>query len=347
MNQISKKEMAQFALRYVDDSLPGISRKRRGKSFSYYDAKGNLIKDKILIKRIKSIGIPPAYNHVWICPYDNGHIQAIGYDARNRKQYRYHNNWRAIRDQNKFEHIISFGEKLNEIRESVKKDLSKQDLSKEKVLAAVVKLLEVTLIRVGNEQYAKDNKSYGLTTLRSKHVEVQGHKITFEFMGKSKKKWNLQVNDRRIAAVAKRCAEIPGHELFKYVDKTGNKHDITSSHVNDYLHQVAGKEFTAKDFRTWAGTVLAAMALKELAAEGETATKKHVIQAIEKVAKQLGNTPSICRKCYIHPEIINAYLDGELIDTIQQEIDEKLKTNHAHLSEEEIKVLQFLKKRLG
>ena len=347
VSTVSKQDMAQLKLRYVDDHKPGITRKLRGTKFIYHDAAGNQIRDPEEIKRINSLGIPPAYQRVWICPHPNGHIQAVGYDAKNRKQYRYHANWRLMRDTNKFEHIISFGEKLSEIRARIKHDLAKKNLPKEKVLAAVVKLLEVSLIRVGNEQYAKDNNSYGLTTLQRKHVEVEGNKISFEFMGKSGKKWNLSVNDRRIAAITKRCAEIPGHELFKYIDKDGTRHDITSGHVNEYLHEIAGAEFTAKDFRTWAGTVLAAMALKEYEKfDSAAAAKKNVVAAIDNVAKQLGNTRSICRKCYIHPEVLNAYIDGELADTISQEIDETVKSGFAHLSDEEIIVLAFLKKRL-
>ena len=341
-------DLKALKLHYVDDKKPGITRKLGSKKYAYYTADGKLIKDAAEIARINKLAIPPAYKNVWICPAANGHMQATGIDARGRKQYRYHPDWRAMRDSNKFEHILSFGENLSAIRKKIDSDLRHQGLPKEKVLAAVVKLLEVTLIRVGNEQYAKDNQSYGLTTLKNKHVDVHGSKITFQFKGKSNKQWNLSVNDRRIAAVTKRCEEIPGHELFKWVDDNGVQHDITSTDVNNYLKEISDKEFSAKDFRTWAGTVLAAMALNEFEKFGSlNEGKKNVVKAIEKVAKQLGNTPAICRKCYIHPEIVNAYMDQELVNVIEEKIDKKLAKEFDSLKAEEIIVLTFLKKRLA
>ncbi len=333
-------------LRYVSDGKPGITRKRHGRHFLFYDPKGNRILDEAEILRIRRLAIPPAYREVWICPHANGHIQATGLDARGRKQYRYHADWRMVRDATKFNHMLAFGEALPLIRSAVASDMARRGLSREKVLATVVALLEKTLIRVGNEDYARKNQSYGLTTLRDEHVEITGSTLRFRFKGKSNKEWNLKLTDRRIASIVRACADIDGYELFKWVDEFGGVHDVSSGDVNAYLQEITGEAFTAKDFRTWTGTVLAAMALHDYAAfDSQAQAKKNVVVAIERVSKRLGNTPSVCRKCYVHPEIIAAYMDGNLVGQIQGGIDESL-LNHG-LREEEVRVLTFLKARLA
>jgi DNA topoisomerase I len=339
--------IAEEGLRYVSDARPGYTRRRTGTSFSYWDADGNRITNKDIIRRIKSIGIPPAYENVWICPAANGHIQATGYDARGRKQYRYHPKWRELRDQDKYGHILQFAAALPQLRRRVASDLKRKGLPREKVLATVVCLLEKTLIRVGNSEYADSNKSYGLTTMRRRHVAVKGTTLRFEFTGKSGKHWKLAVTDKRIASVIKRCAEIPGHELFKYLEDDGEPRTIDSGDVNGYIKEITQNDFTAKDFRTWAGTVIAALALSEFKRyDSQAEAKRNVVAAIESVAKQLGNTPAICRKCYVHPEILNSYMSGELVKMVQGKIAEKFKRQYAKLNSEEIMVLAFLNKRL-
>src|SRR5581483_2019206 len=339
--------IAEDGLRYVSDARPGYTRKRTGTSFSYWDMDGKRITNKDTIRRIKSIGIPPAYEKVWICPTANGHIQATGFDARGRKQYRYHPKWRELRDQDKYEHIIQFAAALPNLRRRVAADLKCEGLPREKVLATVVNLLEKTLIRVGNSEYADSNKSYGLTTMRRRHVTVQGATLRFEFTGKSGKQWKLAVADKRIASVVKRCAEIPGHELFKYLDDDGEPRTIDSGDVNAYIKEITHEDFTAKDFRTWAGTVFAALALSEFKKyDSQAEAKRNVVAAIEKVARQLGNTPAICRKCYVHPEILNSYMSGELVKMVEGKIAEKFKRQYAKLSSDEVMVLAFLNKRL-
>lgn len=334
-------------LRYTTDSASGYSRILKGKHFAFFDTKGKRITDQAEIDRIRKLAIPPAYKNVWICPYKNGHLQATGIDARGRKQYRYHPDWRQVKDASKFHHLLAFGEALPEIRTVTRGHMAQKNLGREKVLATVVALLEKTLIRVGNDEYAKTNASYGLTTLRNKHVDVSGSTIRFRFTGKSGKEWNLKLADRRIANIIRACEEIEGQELFKYVDDAGTVHDVTSTDVNNYLQEITGQPFTAKDFRTWSGTVLAAMALQEyLQYDSEAQAKKNIVAAIESVSKRLGNTPAVCRKCYIHPEILNAYLDGSLAGQITQRINETLKRKYDSLNDEEILVLAFLKKRL-
>lgn len=342
-----KTLMKAQGLRYVTDRGPGFTRKLKGKHFAFFDTEGERIRDEATIARIRKLAIPPAYQKVWICPRTNGHIQATGYDARGRKQYRYHADWRAMRDSNKFAHILAFAEVLPTIRAQVASDLSRRGLTREKVLACVVSLLEKTLIRVGNDEYARSNQSYGLTTLKDEHVDVTGSTIRFQFKGKSGKAWNLKLSDRRLARVINDCADIDGQELFKYRHEDGSIRDVTSGDVNQYLHDIAGGEFTAKDFRTWTGTVLAAMALQEYAEyDSDAQAKKNVIAAIDRVAKSLGNTPAICRKCYVHPEVVSAYMDGSLIKQINREINITLARKYEHLTPEEILVLAFLKKRL-
>ncbi|WP_443751144.1 DNA topoisomerase IB [Asticcacaulis solisilvae] len=333
-------------LRYVSDAVPGFTRRRYGKSFVFFDKRGERIRDEAEIQRIRKLAIPPAYKDVWICPHPNGHIQATGIDAKGRKQYRYHADWRACRDATKFTHMLAFGDALPQIRAVIAGHMAQRSLSREKVLATVVALLEKTLIRVGNDEYARNNGSYGLTTLRDEHVSVEGSTIRFRFKGKSGKQWNLKVSDRRIAKVVRACADIEGQELFKYIDEAGEVRDLTSGDVNAYLRDITGEAFTAKDFRTWTGTVLAAMALSEYReVDSEAQAKKNVVAAIERVSARLGNTPSVCRKSYVHPEVINAYLDGDLVRQIDGEIGDAL--DDAGLKPEETCVLTLLRRRLA
>ncbi len=297
-------------LRYVSDSRPGVQRLRHGRAFRYVGPDGQGVRDLPTLRRIRSLAIPPAWTQVWICPVAHGHIQAVGRDARGRKQYRYHARWRAVRDEAKFDRVLQFGRALPAIRERVGKDLERAGLPREKVLASVVRLLETSLIRVGNAEYARENGSYGLTTLRSRHVTVEGARVRFEFRGKGGKPHTVDVSDRRLAAVVRRCQDLPGHELFQYLDEDGQRQAIDSADVNAYLREIGGEEFTAKDFRTWGGTVLAAFALAGSGEEGDA--RRRLTAAIGQVAARLGNTPTICRKCYIHPDVVAAHLDGSL-----------------------------------
>lgn len=300
-------------LRYLGDDAPGIKRRKRGGGFSYVDENGKRLDDAQTLKRIRRLAIPPAWTDVWISPVANGHLQATGRDARGRKQYRYHQDFRAAREQTKFEHIVEFGRALKRIRRRVNADMAKPGLSRQKVIATVVHLLDITLIRVGNAEYERTNKSYGLTTLLNRHVNVRGDKLGFEFTGKGGKRWRLTVRDRRVARVVRSCQDLPGQHLFQYVDEDGETQTIGSTDVNGYLHEATGAEVTAKDFRTFTGSVLAARALLSLRPpESQVEAKANVREAVEAVARRLGNTPAICRKCYIHPAIIDAYLEGAL-----------------------------------
>ncbi|WP_225889900.1 DNA topoisomerase IB [Indioceanicola profundi] len=305
------------------------------------------MRDEQTLARIRSLAIPPAYTDVWICPDPHGHIQATGRDARGRKQYRYHPRWIEQRDADKYHRILAFSRALPEIRRRVDSDMRRRGLPREKVLACVVKLLDTTMIRVGNDIYAKENKSFGLTTLRDQHVEVEGGKVRFEFRGKSGKTWNLQLKDRRLAKLVKDCQDVPGQRLFQYLDEEGNRHSISSQDVNEYIHAIAGEEFSAKDFRTWAGTVLAAFALQEFEkVDSQTARKRNLTQAIRTVSSRLGNTPAVCRRCYVHPEVLNSYMDGSLIEQVKAEVERELREDLAGLSPEETAVLCFLETRL-
>ncbi|WP_027171643.1 DNA topoisomerase IB [Methylobacterium sp. 10] len=337
----------EAGLAYVNADRPGLTRRKSGTGFSYRDAKGKAVRDPKILQRIRSLAIPPAYTDVWICARANGHIQATGRDAKGRKQYRYHPDFRQARDSTKFEHIMAFADALPGIRARVDKDMGRRGLSREKVLATVVHLLEATLIRVGNDDYARTNKSYGLTTLRDPHVTVAGAELTFRFKGKSGKMWNLSVKDRRVARIVKSCQDLPGQELFQYIDDAGEPRDVTSADVNAYLREITGQEITAKDFRTWAGTVLAALALQEFEAfDSEAKAKKNLRAAIESVASRLGNTPTICRKCYIHPEILDGYLEGALLLQVANAVEDELRTDIARLKPEEAAVLGLLRARL-
>ena len=337
----------QAGLRYVTDAEPGISRKRRGKNFQYFDADGKPIRNKEQLGRIKSLAIPPAWTDVWICRRANGHLQATGRDARGRKQSRYHPRWREVRDENKYERMKLFGEALPVIRERVEKDLALSGLPREKILATIVRLLETTFIRVGNAEYAAENHSYGLTTMRNKHVDVEGSTVRFKFQGKSGKRHSIDLSDRRLAKIVKRCLDLPGYELFQYVDdEDGSLHTVDSSDVNDYLRTIAEQQFTAKDFRTWAGTVLACLALREFETfESDSEAKKNIVQAIKQVAEQLGNTPAVCRKCYVHPAVLDCYMGGELLKTLEAAGKRAPKSAHS-LRQEEAELIFLLECRL-
>lgn len=334
-------------LRYVNDDDAGMTRHRKGDTFFYRTATGKTVRDKDTLARIRSLAIPPAYTDVWICERANGHIQATGRDARGRKQYRYHPKYREHRESRKYEHMIEFARALPDIRERVKKDMGRSGLSREKVVATVVALLESTLIRVGNEDYARDNKSYGLTTLRENHIDVRGQELRFRFKGKSGKDWNLKLSDRRIAKVVRQCQDLPGQHLFQYVDEEDERRVVTSADVNDYLREISGQDVSAKDFRTWAGTVLAALALREFEAfDSQTLAKKNIKAAIQRVAERLGNTPTICRKCYLHPEIVTTYLDGKLAEELERKAEKEFE-NLSALQPEEAAVLALIRRRLS
>ena len=336
----------QAGLRYVTDAKPGITRKRWGKSFHYFHADGSPVKTEAELVRIKSLVIPPAWTDVWICPSANGHLQATGRDARKRKQSRYHPRWREVRDETKFERMKVFGEALPKIRERIEADLALRGLPREKVLSTIVRLLEITFIRVGNEEYARENQSYGLTTMRDKHAEIKGSTVRFKFKGKSGKLHNIDVNDRRLARIVKQSQDIPGYELFQYIDEDGSHCSVDSSDVNDYLRSVSGESFTAKDFRTWAGTVLACAMLREFEHfESQAQAKKNVVDAVKSVAERLGNTPSVCRKCYVHPAVIDSYMGGEMVKTFEKQVKKALpKSTHA-LRQEELDLLHLLERR--
>lgn len=300
-------------LRYVSDLRPGIRRKRSGRSFTYAGPDGAALRDRETLRRIKALAIPPAWTDVWICPDAKGHLQATGRDARGRKQYRYHARWRQVRDAVKFDRMLAFAQALPRIREGADRDLERQGMPREKVLAAIVRLLEDTLIRVGNEEYRKENGSFGLTTLRNRHVEVIGSEVCFTFRGKSGKAHKVRLHDRRLARILKQCQDIPGQELFEYLDDEGQPKAVASEDVNDYIRQISGEDFSAKDFRTWAGSLLAARFFRGTRSEPDTrGAKKALIGAIAQVADALGNTAAVCKKCYIHPAVMAAYVAGRL-----------------------------------
>jgi DNA topoisomerase-1 len=334
-------------LHYVDDRRPGISRVKHGHGVAYRSPDGRPIRDGETLTRIRSLAVPPAWSAVWICPDPEGHLQATGRDARGRKQYRYHPRWREVRDGNKYERMIAFGRALPRIRKYIEKDLARPGLPREKILATVVRLLEVTLIRVGNEEYAKQNDSFGLATMRDRHVRVNGAALRFEFRGKSGILHAVDLEDRRLARIVRQSRDLPGYELFQYVAADGQRHSIDAADVNAYLKSIAGDEFTAKDFRTWAGTVLAARALHEVAAfDSQAQAKRNVLRAVEAVARRLGNTRAVCRKCYIHPEVVNAYLDGTLAVSLNRKAGRELRSNLRDLSPEEAAVLALLHRGL-
>lgn len=335
----------EAGLRYVSDCQPGIARKRSGKGFRYAGPDGAAIRDEETLGRIKSLVIPPAWKAVWICPNPKGHLQATGRDARGRKQSRYHPRWREVRDATKYERMLLFGASLPRIRARVEDDLAQPGLSRRKVLATVVRLMETTLIRVGNAEYARENHSYGLTTMRNRHVQVDGSTVIFKFQGKSGVRHTIDINDRRLAKIIQRCQDIPGYELFQYVDSDGEHHPIDSADVNDYLRQISEQDFTAKDFRTWSGTVLACRALSESGAfDSDTKAKKNIVQAIKTVAARLGNTPSVCRKCYVHPAVLDCYLAGSMQQILKGCAQPTANSPHA-LRREEAALMHLLDKQ--
>lgn len=336
----------EAGLRYVSDEKPGIQRIKRGKNFRYTHPDGSPVREDEELARIRQLAIPPAWTEVWISPLPNGHLQATGRDARGRKQYRYHAKWHAVRDETKYSRMMAFGRALPGIRKRIASDLTLPGLPRNKVLATVVRLLETTLIRVGNDEYAKQNKSFGLTTMLDKHAKIRGPNVTFEFRGKSGIEHSIDVHDPQLARLVKRCQDLPGQEIFAYVDDAGIAQDVTSQDVNDYLREITGQDFTAKDFRTWAGTVLAAVALRELE-EFATAkeAKKNIVRAVESVASLLGNTPAVCRRCYVHPTVLDSYLEGTTIATLAQETKRALKESLHHLKPEEAAVMMLLQDR--
>lgn len=346
---VGPKDAAQSAgLRYVSDARPGIRRKKAGTGFSYTRTDGSRLTERDVLKRIMALAVPPAWTDVWICPFADGHIQATGRDAKGRKQYRYHARFREVREGAKYEHVVAFANALPGIRQKVQEHMGLPGLPREKVLAAIVHLLDTTLIRVGNDDYAKQNNSYGLTTLENRHVAIQGDEVRFRFTGKSGKQWSLRVRDRRVAKIVRACHELPGQELLEYVGQEGNCRRVTSTDVNEYLREITGKDVTAKDFRTWAGTVLAAMALNEFESFDSAAqAKRNLRAAIEKVAARLGNTQTICRKCYVHPDVLNSYLDGNLVLELKSQAESELRGAVQNLKPEEVAVLALLRAHLA
>lgn len=307
----ARKAARRAGLRYVsDDRVAGITRHGKPGRFFYKSPSGNRVRDARILGRIRKLAIPPAWTDVWIAPFENAHLAATGRDARGRKQYRYHNDFAAVRDRDKYGHLIQFAQCLPKLRRQLAADLRKPGLPREKVIAVVIALLEATLIRIGNEDYARTNGSFGLTTLRNRHVKVNGGELRFTFRGKSGKDWQLAIRDRRVAKVVRNCQELPGQHLFGYRDDAGKVQSVTSTDVNAYLHDVCGEDISAKDFRTWAGTVEAALAFAAL--KDQTPTKKNVNDVVGLVAERLGNTMAVCRKCYIHPAIFVAFERGKL-----------------------------------
>jgi DNA topoisomerase-1 len=326
---------------------PGLRRKKTRNGFQYFDDAGRRVTDPKALGRIKRLAIPPAWTDVWISPYDNGHIQATGRDVRGRKQYRYHPDWSAVRDENKYERMVAFGKALPKIRRRVAADLRSRGLGRNKVLAAVVRLLETTLIRIGNEEYAKANHSFGLSTMQDRHVRIAHGDLHFEFRGKSGVKHEIDLHDPRLASIVRQAQDLPGQDLFQYLDENQQPQKISSEDVNAYLREIAGEEFSAKDFRTWSGTVLAALALSQFEKfDTKAQAKRNLVQAIEHVAERLGNTPAVCKKCYIHPVILNSYLDGSTVRVLQKKTENVLSSEIAKLSAEEAAVLAFVQQRL-
>ncbi len=335
-------------LRYVTDDIPGFRREKFNGDFRYLDTRGRVTRDQDTLDRIKSLVIPPAWTDVWICPDENGHLQATGRDARRRKQHRYHPRWREVRDETKYTQMIEFARALPAIRQRVEEDLSLPGLPRDKVLATVVRLLETSLIRVGNEEYARENNSYGLTTMKNRHVDVSGSRLHFHFRGKSGKDHQVDIHDRRIAKIVRACQDIPGHELFQYIDEDGERRKVESDDVNAYLREISGRDFTAKFFRTWAGTVFAALALCDLAEfTSKSQAKKNVTQAVKSVAARLGNTPAVCRKCYVHPAIFDSYVQRSLNAALQRRHTRRMTNSPHELNADEAAVLELLENCLA
>ena len=341
-----RDDLRDEGLVYSSDSQPGIARRRRGRGFEYRDAEGKKVRDAATLDRIRAIVIPPAWADVWICASPRGHVQATGRDARRRKQFRYHPRWTALRDANKYSRLIGFCRVMPRIRRRVARDLRRPGLSHEKVVATVVKLMEMTLIRVGNDEYARQNGSFGLTTLRDRHAKVRGGTVRLTFRGKSGKEVEAEVTDRRVARVVKQSQELPGQELFAYIDDSGERRTVSSQDVNDQLRETTGADYTAKDFRTWAGTVLAAVALRGLEGfESEAEAKHNVVKALDRVARRLGNTRAVARRSYVHPAVLDSYLDGSLGRALARRAEKLLEEGPITPSVEEA-VLSILRRRL-
>ncbi len=337
----------EAGLRYVSDRRPGIRRVMSSLGFKYLSSSGRVIRSRSEVARLNKLAVPPAWTDVWICPDPRGHIQATGRDAKGRKQYRYHPEWRACRDETKYDRMLAFAEALPKIRRRTNADVGRPGLSREKVLATVVQLLEKSLIRVGNDEYARANRSFGLTTMRNRHVRVRGSRVQFEFKGKSGRRHSIDVDDKRLAGIVKACQDLPGQELFEYVDEEGTRHDVGSGDVNAYLKEVTGRDFTAKDFRTWAGTVLACTALRELDAfESQASAKRNLVRAVEAVAGVLGNTTAVCRKSYIHPAVIDSYMDGSMHQAVGKRAGNPARKKSSGFRPDEAAALALLQHRL-
>ncbi len=345
MTSVEPVESAKAAgLRYVSDDRPGIRRVKARSGFGYIGTDGKPLRDDDDIARIRKLAIPPAYTDVWISPDPRGHLQATGRDARGRKQYRYHPRWREVRDETKFDRMVAFAKALPSIRAAVSRDLAKPGLPREKVLATAVSLLESTMIRVGNEEYAKQNESYGLTTMQEDHVKVSGDTLRFRFRGKSGREHNVSVRDKRLAHIVRQMRDLPGEELFHYVGDDGESASISSQDVNDYLRTIASDDFSAKDFRTWEGTLACALSLASERAEAKTGAKARVVAAIKAVSERLGNTPAVCKKAYIHPGVIDEFLANGALDIVERKTRERVAANPHALSADESRVLAFIEK---
>jgi DNA topoisomerase-1 len=337
-----------IGLRYVSDTEPGIQRERNGAGFQYLDPEGRIVRDEAELERVRSLVLPPAWTDVWICATADGHIQATARDAKGRKQYRYHPRYRALRDETKFNRMLDFSHHLPQIRRHVERDIRREGLTREKVLATVVWLLERTLFRIGNDQYARENKSFGLTTLRRRHVDVAGSEVRFEFRGKSGVKHAAAITDRRIARIVQRCQTLPGEELFQYLDQDGKRQTVDSGDINQYLqHASEGVELTAKDFRTWAGTMLAAQALRDVGvAATQREAKANIVRVIDQVATRLGNTRAVCRSYYVHPAILKKYLAGQVIPPSPPSSTPRKARRNAELRADEEAVLRLIRNEI-
>jgi DNA topoisomerase-1 len=341
-----RRSATRAGLRYVTDGVAGIRRKRSGRGWAYYAPGGERISDPKVRRRLNSLAIPPAWSEVWICPDPDGHIQATARDARGRKQYRYHPSYREARDRSKFRRMLEFSEVLPALRERVERDLRVGELSLRQLLATVVRLLDRTLIRVGNDEYARENRSFGLTTLRRRHVKVEGSMLRFSFRGKSGVEHSVALSDPRLARIIQRCQDLPGHELFQYLDAEAKRQTVTSDDVNAYLREITGRDVTAKDFRTWGGTMLAAVKLRAMGpAVSRREADRNIVRAIDAVAERLGNTRAVCRKYYVHPALVQAYLLGM---TVPQPPARRARSGRATpaLRRDEVAVLQFLQEKL-